>query len=149
MGADELHPQMPSLQGFGNSLSFLVQVISCTVQRASLGCLDLLSPKSGGNVSTFTADTCTAGIGGSLQKLTLGQHMLQEDALQFVRPHEQVVAEQDKQRLNLVSIPLPHITAQNLKSLTDSSLPVSVLPLSCTPQLPLVGRDVRNKAKSA
>lgn len=53
---------------------------SCTEQRAA-EYLDLLSSRPGGNVSTFTPDTCTAGTGGSLQKLTLGQHMLQEDAL--------------------------------------------------------------------
>lgn len=93
MGANELHPQIPSLQGFGNSLSFPMRVTSCTGQRASVGYLDLLSSKPGGNVSTFTADTCTAGTGGSLQKLNLGQHMLQEDALQFVRPHEGIGAE--------------------------------------------------------
>ncbi|RLW10166.1 hypothetical protein DV515_00001913 [Chloebia gouldiae] len=86
-------------------------------QRASVGYLDLLSSKSGGNVSTFTPDTCTAGTGGSLQKPTLDQHMLQEDALQFLRPHEQA-----KQRLKLVSMPLPHITAQKLKSLTGNAL---------------------------
>lgn len=78
MGANELPSQMPTLQRFGNSLSFSRQGKSCTGQRASVGYLDLLSSKSGGHVSTFTPDTCTAGTGGSLQKPTLDQHMLQE-----------------------------------------------------------------------
>lgn len=99
-----------------------MQLTSCTAQRASVGNLDLLSSKSGGIVITLTPDTCTAGTGGSLQKLTLGQPMLQEDALQFVSAHKQVGAEQAKQRLKLVSMPLPHITAQKLKSLTGNAL---------------------------
>lgn len=104
------------------SLSFPMQLTSCTAQRARVGNLDLLYSKSGGNVSTLTPDTCTAGTAGSLQKLTLGQPMLQEDALQSVSPHKQVGAEQAKQRLELVSMPLPHITAQKLKSLTGNAL---------------------------
>lgn len=121
MGANELCSQMPALQRFGNSHCFPGQVKSCAGQRA-VGDLDLLPSKRGGNVSTFTPDSCTAGTAGSLQKLTLGQHMLQEDALQFVRPHEQGGAEQAEQSLKSVSIALPHISAQKLKSLTGNAL---------------------------
>lgn len=127
-----------------------MQVTSCTGQRASVGYLDLLSSKSGGNVSTFAPDTCTAGTGGSLQKLALGQHMPQEDALQFARPHEQVGGEQTTQRLKLVSI-TSHITAWKLKSLTGNALTphylflFRLMPLSCIPQLSLslAGREIR------
>lgn len=48
--------------------------------------------KPGGNASTFTLDICPADTGGSLQKLSLGKHVLQGDALHFVKPHKQVGA---------------------------------------------------------
>jgi len=102
---------------------FPTQATSCTGQRASCRVSRSASverrgfqsspSKPGGDASTFTLDVCTADTGG------LGQHMLRGDALQFVKPHEQAVAEWAKQRLKSVSaLPalallcwIPHIAA--------------------------------------
>lgn len=111
MGAHELLAKMASLQRFGNSLSFPTQAMNCTGRRASCrvsgsinmerSCFQRSLSKPGGNASTFTVDIYRADTGDSLQKLILGKHMLQGEALKFVKSHEQAGAEQTKQRLYL------------------------------------------------
>lgn len=142
MGVNELFSKTASLHRFGNSLPFPTQATSCTGQMASCrvsgfanmerrGFQSSLS-KPGGNASTFTLDIYTADTDGSLQKLSVGKHMLQGDALQFVKLHEQAGAEQAKQRLKLVpALPeqalscwIPHIAAWKPKSLIANALTV-------------------------
>lgn len=125
----ELLSKLASRQRSGNSISCPTQATSCTGQRAryrlpgfaKVGGKGFQSSpsKPDSSASTFRSQICRTGKGVSLQRLSLGQHMFQGGALQFVRPQEQTMAEQDKQRLELVSaLPkqallcwIPHSTA--------------------------------------
>lgn len=170
MGANELLSKTASLQRFGNSLSFPTQATNCAGQRASCGVPGSANvegrgfpsslSKPGGNASTFTLDICTADTGGSLQKLNLGKHVLQGDALHFVKPHKQVGAgiggSAAGTGTGMLDLSHRSLKAEIPRSKCTNGSPHYLflfwfMALSCPLQQSLspIGRDVRNKAWSA
>lgn len=140
---------MASLQRFGNSLSSPIQPRAAQGKGPAVGYLDLPTweegfqsnlAKPGSDASTFTLNICPAVTGSPLQKLSLGQHMLQGDAQQFVKPHEQAEAEGAKQRLKLVpalpaqALPcwIPHTVVWKPKSLPGNALTVLLTTYFCS-----------------